>query len=283
MSNTSTVSPYEEPSESSSVADGVAAGVTVTGTNFAAIASFLCEETELERQVKTRRREARDEELLKRHRSAVPIGQRGEEASVPCSSAEALAHVRQSGVRSVRLVIRDLGAVMAATERLGYRHAAGFAAPIARATSPCPSAFLTNMSGDRLVLASAPDGRVVIHQAAAGKADQVPTLMRQHTLDRVLAYSGSNGLALQRRQLVNGETEIVASEVSGDLQDRAQLTMRLKDDGRLAVEVDRCVGSRCVTLAQEVAAAVGGEVTEVHKKDDYFRLSRQSIVQKVRS
>ena len=95
-------------------------------------------------------------------------------------------------------------------------------------------------------------------------------------MDQVIAHLQSQGMAPAATRLANGEVEIVAREApSGSDDDRAKVTVHVKRNGELSLDVDRCVGNRCEAIVKDMAAAVGGKVAEINKKDAYFRPARK--------
>lgn len=131
--------------------------------------------------------------------------------------------------------------------------------------------LLQNSSGGRLAITKNARGQLDIH--TAGDRGQIHALVRQHTLDRTLVHLTGKGMALQTARLTNGELQILARETNaGQPRGTAEVRAQIRADGSACVDIDKCRGNRCEAIVSELAQAIGGKVSGTTKKDAYFQL-----------
>lgn len=279
MSNTATVTPYASAS-ANATSDIAAVGGAVASLAGSAIAefadgaivataalvNFLCEETDVERAAVERAKAERRRRVLRPPVHQLPL------INTPITSAIAGPVPRQSSVRAgisplttLPLTIRNSTALLTAAAKIGYSE-------IGRSAD---YRLLRNKSGERLAIHDGRLGVTLVHAAAQPRAT-AEALVRQHTMDQVIAHMQSQGMSAAAKQLTNGEFEIAGREpATSDVDDQANVTVRVKHNGELHLDVEHCVGNRCEAIAKNLAVAVGGKVTKLNKKDAYFRPVRK--------
>jgi len=151
MSNTSSVTPYDDASSSSaSNSAGLAAAAAVACVAGAiTLAWWLTEETAEDRTAVERLKTERRREILGRQ----------EQSSTPLSSTQRESLV----ITTVGLQLRNPETLVRTTERLGYQveSLAGVSSLLAKR----PQILLSRASGERLAVAHNDSGRLVVHTA----------------------------------------------------------------------------------------------------------------------
>lgn len=259
MSNTSTVTPYDNTAFQDSVnalgtVVGIAAGacIGVAAAGVVTMARWLAQETEADREAVARLNEVRQRERL------------GTENRPGISGAQ----VDLSGVTTLHLHVKDSDSVLSTATALGYR-----AAPAQAGFGQADRAIilLQKPSGERLAITQNAHGRLAIH--TAGDQMQIHALVRQHTEERALAHLRSKGMDVKNVRLANGELQILARESNaGESKSATEVKAQVRADGTAYVDIDKCRGNRCETLISELARAVGGRVSGTMKKEAYFQL-----------
>jgi hypothetical protein len=254
MSNTATVSPYDDSSQTS-LSEGVVAGAILGGAAVAATAAiagitataaamkWLCEDTPQQKSALQKAREE-DKEML----------------------------VRETlRLSSVALTLRDERAFAQSAEAVGFR-------PRAVAGSVL---MLESATGVRLAVAKSPSGRLVVHSNGGRKV--VAEVVSRHNLEHSKKHLKALGMDLTERKTASGEIELVGVERRESHGDgRAAVSLRVRRDGSLSVDVDGIAGSRCEQLVAGIASATGGEVTKMERKRSYFERPGEATRTKVR-
>lgn len=267
MSNTSTVTPYDDtPSQASSttstiagaatetasaaiavtaaVVAGVASCAIATGAAAVAVARWIGEETDSDREVKARHKEARR-----------------------LSSAQTSRVEAELALRSTRLHLREATPLLEAARALGYL-------PVADSPAQFPAnsgiTLLEGRHGERLAVEQNANGRLVVH--SAGDAVGVRALLREHTLSQARRHLEARGMAVQVAVARNGEVQILAREASPGRGGQAEVRAQVRADGTAWVDVDKIRGNRCAEIVQGLADAVGGVVAGEQRKDAFFQL-----------
>lgn len=254
MSNTATVSPYDESSQTSAV-EGAVAGAIAGGAAVAATAAiagitataaalkWLCEDTPEQRAALQKAREE-DKEML----------------------------VRETlRLSSVALTLRDERAFAQSAEAAGFK-------PRAVAGNVLT---LENATGLRLAVTKSPGGKLVAHSNAGRKV--VAEVVTRHNLEQGKKHLKALGMDLTERKTASGEIELVGverRETHGD--GRAAVSLRVRLDGSLLVDVEGIAGSRCEQLVAGIASATGGEITGMDRKRSYFERPGEATRAKVR-
>jgi hypothetical protein len=263
MSNVSVVTPYTGPNLGSAVA-GAAVGLAaacvvgaVVGTM--ALARWLAEETEDERQAVKRARARQRQERLNWRPSAAISGPKGAGLDPP---------PRTDHLVSVALHLRQPETLVRTAEKLGYR-----LEPLSQPTLPLqqqPYLRLKGPAGERLAIERRPDGGLLLHTVQ--QPQRLQTLVRQHTLDQVVAHLQRSGMQVQTSPLVNGDLQIVAREQKPAPGGAAELRGQIGRDGTVQIDIHQVRGPRCAEIVKGIAQAMGGQVTSMTKKDAYFQL-----------
>jgi hypothetical protein len=245
MSNTAVVTPV--------------AGITTTiigrgMRGIAAVATWLCQETEQDRKAGEEYREARRRELLENPTHTTDL------KMIP----EALPQFTWQS-----LCISNPETLVQSAQRLGYR-----LEPLVDAKKPLkhqPHIFLQKPSGERLAISYNEDRLIVLTKA--GGDSRLRHLVRQHTLDCALEHLEKKGMRIQTAVLSNGEAQIFAREKTDQHQDGlAQIRAQLNNDGTAWIDVDHLQSNRCREIVQDFADAIGGQVTEMKMKVVSFQL-----------
>lgn len=268
MSNTSTVTPYDDADETSTetmadtlanagsamaaaavaTADALlaatATGVAAAGVAAVATARWLAQETDADRATRGRFKALRQAEAAQESRKRM-----------------------HQALRSTRLHLRDAAPLLQTARTLGYREATG---ALAGTAPPRGVTLLENARGERLALERCANGRVMAH--SAGDSAAVRTLLREHTLNQALRHLAARGMAVETARLPNGEVQILARETTPGRGGQAEVRAQVHTDGTTWVDVDHVKGNRCEELVRGLAEAVGGKVTSTQPKDAYFQL-----------
>lgn len=243
MSNTATVSPYDNAQQANAL-EGAIAGAIVGGVVAAAAAiKWLNEETPEQRAALRKAREE-DTELL----------------------------VRQTlRLSSVALNLRDERTFAESAEALGFR-------PRAVAGSVL---LLESAGGQRLAVTKSTGGKLVAHSNKGRSAlDQV---IFQHSLQQGKKQLKTLGMRIAERKTASGEVELIGVEQTDARGDgRAAVSVRVRRDGSLHIDVDGVSGSRCEQLVAGIASATGGEISQLNRKRSYFERPGESAKTKVR-
>ncbi|MBI3841022.1 MAG: hypothetical protein HY297_03590 [Thaumarchaeota archaeon] len=260
MSNTSYVSPYEPSAATTSAVASVAAGaaaVCVVGAVAGAVAvvQWLAEETPEDRAALERAKEERRWDLVESAlRRSITLG------DVPAAAPS---------ITSLGLHTRQPESLIRSAEKLGYR----LEQPLRRqkAHAEPPIMLLRSDAGERMALERTAHGQLVIH--TAGDRRRVEALVRQHTVDRVMEHLGRKGMRVRAAKLPNGEVQVLAQEQDpGRAGGAAELKAQVRLDGTSWVDVDRMQGPRCEEIVRELADAIGGQVSQICRKDSYYQL-----------
>jgi hypothetical protein len=239
MSNTSNVSPYD--------ANPSPAPIESAGRS---LVQWLSETTAADQAVLARLEEDRRSERLRQVPShCLP--------SVPTSLL---------GVASVGLHLRTPESLVQSAQKLGYR-LVPFSSPTPLKHQPV---LLERPSGERLAILTNSAGRLVIHTSCAPKV--VQGLMRQHSLDRALDHLTRKGMQVKTATLANGEIQILALEPqAGQRGGAAELKAQIHLDGRAWIDIEEVRGNQCEKIVEGLAKAMGAQVANSHKKDNYYQ------------
>lgn len=256
MSNVSTVSPYSNTSSTgigevkggaAVLAAGAAVGAAV------AVAQWLAEETIADRATVDKLHAERRQERLST----------GSPRDLETPRSEPLR------LMSAGLYLRNADSLVRAAEKLGYRME-----PLVEPKRPLAQQtrlLLKSKRGERLAIEQSREGRLTLHTTRG--EERIQQLVRQHTLDRAIDHLRERGMDVRAKQLANGETQILAHEPDrGQRGGAAEVKAQVRTDGTVRVDIDCVKGNRCETIVNELAEAVGGEVTHVRKKEAYFQL-----------
>lgn len=252
MSNTSDVTPYDSSGFSGSGSSAGGAGIVglaaacVVGAAVGAIAlaQWLGQETEADKEAAERLRARRCQETMDSWKKVKPMT-----------------------IQTTHLHLRQPETLVSAAERLGYRVERPVPASGSAADRPV---LLRGPRGERLAIERNARGRLMVH--TAGDLRRVQTLLRRHSVDRALQHLASQGMQVRTATLPTGEVQILARESVPRRGGAAEVKVQIRTDGSAWLDVDQIVGSRCEEIVQGLAQAIGGEVTGTTKKDAYFQL-----------
>lgn len=272
MSNTSTVTPYEEQELTSAetsfdgnVVGGVLGaactiGVTAlvaTAAGTISAARWLMEETLEDLAVR-----ARVEEERRRERLAIG------------SSRERLAPTKPESLRIVSrpLLLRDTDSLVQAAQTLGYR-----LEPLIRPTKTTAQPSLVLMRGaygERLAIEKKANGRLTVHAAGSTDRiciDRIEATVRQNTVIGAITHARTKGMSLKTATLPNGAVQFMAQQTRESGQAGAPtLKVQVNPNGVAWVDVSGVQGSACEPIVNEFAQAIGGRVVTMTKKDAYY-------------
>jgi hypothetical protein len=248
MSNTSRVSPYD--SSAVAVNAGSAVGSAV-GSGLAALIGWLSEETAEDRAVTARRQSQERRERL----SAMQMRQ------TACVTSP-----KPIALRTIPLKLKQTESLVRSAEKLGY-HVVPLAGPLAP-LAHAGTVLLRHTDGRRLALRRSSNGRIQVE--TTGEQTGVDRLVHQHTSDQASALFAKQGMEIQTVPLGNGESQILASEPGMKPDGSAVVRVQVRSDGKLDVDVDCVRGGRCQRMVDQLAEAIGGEVTATTKKATYF-------------
>lgn len=271
MSNTSTVTPYEERASSSMggsalgaagdvIGAACAIGATVVVATVAgtvSVARWLMEETPEDLAVRARVE-------TERRRERLTIG----------SARERLAPTKPESLRIVSqpLLLRDTDSLVQAAQSLGYR-----LEPLIRSsktTAHQPLLLMRGAHGERLAIEKKADGLVTLH--AAGSSDRIcaariGATVRRNTEALVSTHLRAKGMSLKTEPLPNGAVEIVGQPTrEAGPAGVPTLKVQINPMGVARVDVSGMRGSVCESIVNEFAQAIGGRVATMTKKDAYY-------------
>ena len=255
MSNTSDLTPYETVSGPTSAGLPGIAVACVAGAviGVAAVAKWLSEETEAEKQAVKDLKATRSRERLTCMQNHQPLY--APEMSQPRFS-------------QVNLHLKQVQPLVQTAEKLGYRI---HQLPAETIQNRQDCVLLMNSSGSRLLIERSKAGRLQI--TTASSLSNIRSLVRQHTVDRTLEHLSRSGLKVQSASLANGDVQILAQgSLTNSGKGPAEIKTQVNSDGSLWVDVAKVQGNRCETIVRDLANAVGAEVTRTRKKDSYFQL-----------
>ncbi|MCB1852853.1 MAG: hypothetical protein KDI83_19120 [Gammaproteobacteria bacterium] len=182
-------------------------------------------------------------------------------------------------LKTLNLHLEDSQTLVSAASGLGYRVVEAPDVLRHEAASPV---LLERSDGERIAITRNEQGRLDIHTAA----DQalLNAVMSRHTEERVLSHLTDKGMQFKTARLANGEMQILSHEPNaGQVGGAAQIKAQVRSDGTAWVDVDRCRGRRCEDIVQQIAGAVGGTVTTTDKKDAWYQLPGEPTKTRVKT
>lgn len=244
MSNTSTVTPVAQETS--------ATGRGLLEASVEAI-RWLAQDSEAETELRQRIKQERREQL---------IGSCAKTVDLNIGGAD-------SAIQSTTLHLRDPETLLRSASSLGFQRVE---LPMSAVDLPrSQPILLSNPDGARVAISRTKQGQIALH-TPKGRST-ASRIVRKHTVDRTAVYLKSKGMKLRARQLPNGEPQITAEEPrSMGRPDSAKVTTRVRRDGTVDVDIDRCKGNRCEQIVAGLAEAVGGKVTRIERKPAYFQL-----------
>jgi hypothetical protein len=218
------------------------------------LARWLAEESSEDREAIKRLKDTRRRELVANRTSATNASESLREESL--------------GITSVDLQLRNPDSLVHTAEKLGYR-VESVRQSSASFTTNSPI-LLQRASGERLAIARNNSGKLAVH--TIGDRRRVQDLVREHTVACARTHLTAKGMTVETR-LVNGEVQILAREPgAGRRGGAAEIKAQVRLDGTALVDVDKVRGNRCEEIVQELAEAIGGEVSSVSRKNSFYQL-----------
>jgi hypothetical protein len=258
MSNTSKVTPYESI-ESSTIykagtdiayktGTGVAMCIGAIAVGTVALVQWLAEETAEDKAAVQQLKEQQQRERL--------IGNSPQ--SLRMKNAEPINYT------AINLNIDTPESLVRSAEKLGYK-------VVEKTLAKQPLTLMSNASGERLAIGYNDKGRITLHTASPMPRTQ--SIIRQHTLDRAIEHLKDKGMNIQTAKTPNGEVQILARQRDTSYRGgSAEIKTQVYTDGTIRVDISKVKGTRCKDIVTELAQAVGGQVSEMKKKDSYFQL-----------
>jgi len=231
MSNTSTVTPYESNGGSN----------TSTDTTIADVFSWLGD-TDEDRAADERAKEARGRQLSQ------DILRKGAVKAPP--------------VVSIKLHMKTADTLLRSVGNAGYK--------VVQEVPRVNTDFLVlqGRTGDRVLIEQTHGGGVRLH--AARSRVTIDQIMRRHTLDRAEEHLAGDGMQVVRKELPNGEIQLLArgSVAVG----KEELHVQIRTDGSSIVDVVDGRGPHCAKIVNGFAEATGGQISSTKRKDEYYLL-----------
>lgn len=170
--------------------------------------------------------------------------------------------------KTLSLHLNEPQTLLSAASTLGYR---AVAAPGLASHGDAAPLLLERGDGSRLAITRNETGRLDIH--TAGDQGLLHSLMCRHTESAVSQHLAGGGMKFETARLANGEMQILAREPHhGQAGGAAEIRAQVRTNGTLWVDIDRCQGNRCDAIVEKIASAVGGTVTGSAKKEAWFQL-----------
>ena len=249
MSNTATVTPYESSPSSDSGSVGLAGAICVAGIAVVATAAaWLCEESEQDRVASARLAEARKRDL----------------------TDGAGLRVALDGVRvyTSSLHVSDVAPILLAAEGLGFNRGC----PQGLQGGTKPFVFLTNGAGARLAVERTTEGRVKLHSSESQQRVQA-SVVRQQSMRGVIGELVKGGFQVQTGRSANGETQLLGKPgSSAGGAPVGEVRAQVRADGAIWVDIEKTKGRVCEQMVRDIADAVGGTVTDMRIKSEYYQL-----------
>ncbi|MDD3582231.1 MAG: hypothetical protein PHW74_14595 [Desulfobacca sp.] len=287
MSNVSVVTPYAAAVNGGPGLGTVLAGAAVglaaacmvgAAVGTVALARWLSQETEAEREAVARHRAQLRRERLEQPRRQI-CGSCPSARSTRLVSPATSAALASPPIVSVALHLRQPESLVRTAEKLGYR-----LDPLVRPAASLhqqPYLCLQGPAGERLAIERQSHGGLLLHTVQ--QPQRLQTLIRQHTLDQVVSHLQRAGHQVQTTTMANGETQIWGQEQNPHLRGgAAEVKAQIATDGTAWVDINRVRGNRCEEIVEGIAQAMGGQVTGMKKKDAYFQLPGEPTRTKMR-
>ena len=131
--------------------------------------------------------------------------------------------------------------------------------------------LLQRDSGERLAITRNKLGKLSIHT----NSDQglLHALVRRHAQDRVQEFLINKQMTFKTSHLCTGEMQILAREPeAGQAGGAGEIRAHVNADGTAIVDIDKCRGPRCREIVEQLAEAAGCKVTGMTKKEAWFQL-----------
>ncbi len=231
MSNTSEATPYESDDGSS----------TYSTAEVAEVSAWL-RDTDQDREIDQRAKETRSRQL------AEDISRKHSILAPP--------------VVSIKLHMKKADTLLTSVTNAGYR----IVQQVPRVNADF--LILQDRKGGRIAVEQMHGGGVRLH--AAHSRTRVDEIMRRHTLERAVEHLAGTGLKVSRKELPNGEIQLLARGTTS--RGKEELHAQIRKDGSTVLDVVEVNGPRCEEIAKGFTEAIGGQITATNRKDDYYCL-----------
>lgn len=131
------------------------------------------------------------------------------------------------------------------------------------------SVTLTSKTGERLVVRKSQTGKLVVQ--TTGDLSSVQNVVKKNTLNTVRKYLGNRCKDVEIQQRPDGVSEFAGVENKTGPGGQAKITVQVKRDGGVKVDVSNIKGKRCDVIIQEIARAIEGECIKVERKGEYYQ------------
>lgn len=269
MSNTSTITLYDDTAETYYVDDSLT-GQADTAENSAAATST----TSIQEWVRwlAAGSQPTAQQLADLHAIEQEYQARMEELE---ASTPTLSHPPK--LTTLNLHMNDLSSLLDTAAKLGYS-----TVKVAGCKPDVAPALLQHSDGTRIAISVNRLEKLSLHSIS--NVDSLRSLVSEHAQRQVLKHLSDRGMQFDSVKLPNGELQILAREPSlGQPGGAAQIKAQVRSDGATWIDIDKCKGNRCEAIVQQFAATMGGKVTSTRKKDAYFQLPGEPARTQVKS
>lgn len=165
----------------------------------------------------------------------------------------AMEPARVADLKAVAVRPPDIDAFLLSAQSQGFR-------VIRSATN---EARLVSTTGARVLARR--DTTTGVMNVVGCRQEAIDHLIRTHIGDRATEVLTKKAMQVGVRRMANGESRIVARQPGG-----MAVTVDVKPDGHVSMDVNCAAGRTCETLVREVAEAAGLEITDMRIKTEYF-------------
>lgn len=258
MSNTSTITPYDDTTETYYVDDDQAGHAYTSGNSVAATSTISIHELARWLAVGS---QPTVEQLADMHAIEQEYQAKMEELE---ASNPTLSHLPK--LTTLNLHMNDLSSLLDTAVKLGYS-----AVKVADCKPDVAPTLLQHVDGTRIAISLNRLEKLSLHSIS--NVDSLRSLVSHHAQRQVLKHLSDKGMQFDSAKLPNGELQILAQEPSrGQRGGTAKIKAQINLDGTAWVDIDKCTGNRCENVVQQLASAMSGKVTSTRKKDAYFQL-----------
>ena len=262
MSNTSTITPYDDTTETYYSYDDQADYAYTAGNSVATTSttSSVQKFYELARWL-AGGPQPTEEQLAKIRAIEQEYQAKMEELE---ASNPALSHLPK--MTTLNLHMGDLPSLLETAVKMGYS-----AVKVAGCKPDIAPTLLQHVDGTRIAISLNRLEKLSLHSVS--NVDSLRSLVSHHAQQQVLKHLADNGMQFHSARLPNGELQIVAQDSNlGQPGGAAQIKAQVRSDGATWIDIDKCKGNRCETIVQQFATTIGGKVSSTRKKDAFFQL-----------
>lgn len=253
MSTVGTITPYEEVKVERSSATGIITTLVVAGVVGVigkALADSLRHDEKQKNVVEQFKEEGRRNRLQM-------------ENKMPLVSA------------SVTLKLRSMESFVRSAESLGFG-----LVPLNKPNihlEAQPSVTLTRKTGERLIVQKNETGKLVVQTTGdlptvQNSISATQNVVKKSNLDKVRKYLGNRCKDVKVQQSADGVSEFVGVENKTGSGSQAKITVQIKGDGGVKVDVSNIKGKWCDVIIQDIAREIEGECIKVEHKSEYYHV-----------